>query len=302
MIAYFPIFYPDELIYSWICRYHTHIGYPDESRTFMDLFIPLEQKVSHDFSATFNDDVLDHLGMTDSFVREHTLIDYYTLFKSVEYKDECVSKLRSGRHTVGLYSPQYAKEYRMLRYCPRCASEDRIIYGETYYHRFHQIPDYNVCLKHRCKLLKTNVRIHFRQPVSLYSAEESIPLESIVLDGSQMEIEYAEYLVRLWKQGIFYSSNLHNQIRSYIPKEYLDDITSVINTIKLANDITETYSPLTTGNIPAHDIERYFMGYGADSRLICLLGFFFKIPFYIVKDFPDNIPIKGILPSEWKRM
>jgi hypothetical protein len=40
-----------------------------------------------------------------------------------------------------------------LRLCPDCADEDRAEFGEPYFHRRHQLPGINVCLRHRLALV-----------------------------------------------------------------------------------------------------------------------------------------------------
>ncbi|MBR1752184.1 MAG: TniQ family protein [Ruminococcus sp.] len=51
---------------------------------------------------------------------------------------------------------------RRLRYCPVCAADDREKYGETYWHRVHQIPEISVCAKHRCRLVSAKYKINNR--------------------------------------------------------------------------------------------------------------------------------------------
>ncbi|WP_073238312.1 TniQ family protein [Fibrobacter sp. UWH9] len=306
MIAYLPDIYPDELIYSWICRYHAHIGYPDETRTFMDLLDPLEQKISHEFSATFNTVVLDLIrdsfgGMAD-FIRMHTLYNYYAIFLDHGTAEAYLNRLQSGIHSVGFRAPQFIRVYRMLRYCPRCVQEDRFTYGEAYYHVSHQIPDVNVCLRHHCRLENSNVRIYERHPVALTAADAAIPQDNIAVDADELEVRYAVYLMGLIGKRIPFSrNNLHGRFRSAISDDFVDNDTGVIDTFRLAESITARFQKLGTGVIPAHEIETVLLGRIADCRLIALLGFYFGINFDLLED-SGVIESKGILPSEWKRL
>lgn len=38
MIAYLPEIYPDELVYSWFCRYAVHSGYITNKQVLRDLY------------------------------------------------------------------------------------------------------------------------------------------------------------------------------------------------------------------------------------------------------------------------
>jgi hypothetical protein len=44
-----------------------------------------------------------------------------------------------------------------MRYCPLCVREDKDTYGETYWHRSHQIDGIDVCVKHKVFLEHTNI-------------------------------------------------------------------------------------------------------------------------------------------------
>ena len=48
---------------------------------------------------------------------------------------------------------------KYLRYCPECASEDTTLFGETYWHRAHQLLGVVYCTKHLVRLLDSNVPV-----------------------------------------------------------------------------------------------------------------------------------------------
>lgn len=37
MTGFMPVIYPDELIYSWFCRYYVHSGYPTNRMALEDI-------------------------------------------------------------------------------------------------------------------------------------------------------------------------------------------------------------------------------------------------------------------------
>jgi hypothetical protein len=46
-----------------------------------------------------------------------------------------------------------------LRYCPECVQEDVDSYGETYWHRVHQLPAMVYCTKHRIRLRDSGIKV-----------------------------------------------------------------------------------------------------------------------------------------------
>ena len=47
-----------------------------------------------------------------------------------------------------------------LRYCPICADEDSVLFGEPYWHRVHQLPGMAYCMKHRVRIMSSGVKMH----------------------------------------------------------------------------------------------------------------------------------------------
>jgi len=48
---------------------------------------------------------------------------------------------------------------KYLRYCPECVRDDVKTYGETYWHRVHQLPAMMYCTKHRARLYESDVKV-----------------------------------------------------------------------------------------------------------------------------------------------
>ena len=67
-----------------------------------------------------------------------------------------------------------------FRYCPRCFQEDLARHGELYWHRMHQIPGWDVCVKHGTWL--NNSKVALRQTnkhVFVEPTEENCPLNQV---------------------------------------------------------------------------------------------------------------------------
>lgn len=170
MISFFPTPYPDELWYSVICRYHVHSGnycakhtmrqlYGDDTYTASMMLcghiVPLLEQLPRGY-----------LSIKDIILR-HTLYPYYARFFSTQRKRSTYAYAFNGNadtvHRMGI-SQSNGNHYFVLRYCPVCYQEDLAQYGEPYWHRSHQLPDMQLCVKHRCWLVDTDaVCLHNRQ-------------------------------------------------------------------------------------------------------------------------------------------
>jgi len=67
-----------------------------------------------------------------------------------------------------------------FRYCPRCFQEDLARHGELFWHRMHQIPGWDVCVKHGTWL--NNSKVALRQTnkhVFVEPTEENCPLNQV---------------------------------------------------------------------------------------------------------------------------
>lgn len=64
-----------------------------------------------------------------------------------------------------------------MRYCPACYQEDLQLYGEPYWHRRHQLPDMQICTKHRCWLVDTDVAYNSTRQQELFPAPFTMQLK-----------------------------------------------------------------------------------------------------------------------------
>src|SRR5205085_11862301 len=75
---------------------------------------------------------------------------------------------------LGIIAGRYRRLER-LRFCPSCVIEDRDKYGETYWHRLHQISGVEICPRHDIPLEQSNAPwIDRRCPSGVISAESII--------------------------------------------------------------------------------------------------------------------------------
>lgn len=105
----------------------------------------------------------------------HTVFPYIVAFLPAAQVERLERKLllpqpRNPRSTAALAQNVLSSSpYR--RYCPTCAREDQERYGETYWHRAHQLPAITLCTEHRTPLVQTSIRL----AVTSSKAELSLP-------------------------------------------------------------------------------------------------------------------------------
>ena len=150
-IAYFPTNYPDELIYSVFSRFYQNCGYPNYIFCAEDLFVNKIVKPDMDFINELKPEVI-HLfcrEMTiEHLIEKHTMFPYYARFLPKERRIKGFKALCSmgGNFNNLLAVPKQKNgKERYLRYCPLCVKEDREVYGETYWHRSHQMMGSSAC-------------------------------------------------------------------------------------------------------------------------------------------------------------
>lgn len=134
MIVQFPSLYDDELLYSLIARYYVRSAYTAYSYAKGNLFYKESTEKDYEYCQILNTD-------------NHT---YYLRFPLDRIK----------------------KPNKELRYCPLCAKADRKKYGETYWHKAHQIGAL-ICAVHHCYLKR--ISLDAKQKRTLVPAEIVIP-------------------------------------------------------------------------------------------------------------------------------
>ena len=138
MLGFCPTPYPDELFHGVLCRIHKILGRP-RGHTFAKLLfggilgktgaiLPknVEVVIKH---------LPPHADLTEKKIREaHTLAPLYTTF-------------------TGELHQKQLEPYNLFS-CPLCRETDKEKYGETYWHRSHQVPHGKTCHEHRIPLEK----------------------------------------------------------------------------------------------------------------------------------------------------
>lgn len=185
MIGFFPDPYPDELLYSACARYTERVKYINKQSVKEEIFGGTVSSSIVDFPTRLQsllEALADNNYSVEEFINKNTLLPFFEPFlpesraqivrREMAFSDTNNIAARLGIRVKQILSPDY------LRFCPLCAENDRQVYGETYWHRIHQLTGILVCPKHLCFLENSLLRWGRKSSASFQTAEEFIvPVE-----------------------------------------------------------------------------------------------------------------------------
>lgn len=157
---YFPLLYPDELLYSGIARCKAHLGISNHKTLLHMLFGDSKVAAITDLPthlvALANNTGLDMANV----IMRHTLFPLYAPFIPQKRRTELFqAMLATDRPTIGLAGASTAlvKWPEWLRYCPACFDDMAARFGEPYWRRSWQIQGIDACPEHGCQLLDSPI-------------------------------------------------------------------------------------------------------------------------------------------------
>ncbi|MDE5825432.1 MAG: TniQ family protein, partial [Lachnospiraceae bacterium] len=252
MIAYLPTIYPDELVYSWFCRYYIHSGCFSHKMALQELYCKRSDNPSKEFIGNLNPEAreqIDKIYPLDKLVLDHTMYPQYARFIPLEKKKMALYHLSHDScdiHHLFPVLPRGEGE-RYLQFCPVCVKEDRETYGEAYWHRKHQIRNMHICAKHKCMLMESSVPAKSEQSFTFCPAESYIYHSDVVYENDSLKIRFAEYLGLIFDaqmdldNDISISSILYDGMSR---TKYLKPSSRSRNTKMFADDMNEFYRGL----------------------------------------------------------
>lgn len=162
---FFPTPYRDELLYSVIARYCIQSGNQGHIHNFDDLFRRRSVIASIEFQgrleALISNMPVNSSYTSEYFIYNHTLFPYLASFVPEERAREVIDIMKDGDtakiyNKIGLTANKISQNLH-FKFCPGCVKEDIIRYGETYWHRIHQITGVLVCPIHRTPIYDSKV-------------------------------------------------------------------------------------------------------------------------------------------------
>lgn len=169
MIGFFPIPFPDEILYSVFARYHIRSRNRYVMPTLKNLFGHAASRVVVDLPNKLGYLVNQlppgsHLTVK-RLIDDHTLFPFYSPFLPQDriklLRRDMTEKSPGGaiHGRLGILTSNFEVEY--LRFCPLCAEDDIELYSEPYWHRIHQLPGILVCPYHSVFLENSNVKCSY---------------------------------------------------------------------------------------------------------------------------------------------
>ena len=254
---FFPTPYPDELLYSVCARYRKRTGDPSPKNLLHDLFGKNNVLASVDLPS--------HIGAlvarlpvgskitAERLVMEHTMYPFYSAFLPPQQAEAVFLAMVSGSgNSVYTRAGVMASSIRSatyFRYCPLCFQEDLARHEELYWHRMHQIPGWDVCVKHGTWLNDSKVALRqTNKHVFVEPTEENCPLDEVAfITVSELLSHYRSIgngIEALLKQRFphrpldWFQSHYEAKLRQ---KHYASLVSGKVDQAKLQRDFVQYY-------------------------------------------------------------
>ena len=279
MIGFMPEIYPDELLYSRFARYYERSGYMAYIFAAEDLFQNKNERPDVEFINRLTQDaqsVIHKKMSADEVIMNHTMFPYYGRFLGKERRTEAYFALLNtdGNYRNLLPIPK-AKRQRFLRYCPMCVNMDRDKYGETYWHRIHQMQSIDICPVHFCVLQNTDIAIGSTTSPRFSAAENMIKdFEKIEVVEDEKERKLVQYILDVFASNIDFDNDTKlGDYLSYRLKGTKYMTGALRNMQGLTNDFNDFYGTETE----LWRIQKILTNVNVKIRDICMLAMFLKI-------------------------
>ena len=283
MIVYLPSIYPDELVYSWFCRYYVHLGCFSHKMALQELYCKKSDYLNKEFIGNLNHGAIEQIEKIypmDELVVDHTMYPQYARFIPLEKKKEALYRLvheSCDVHHLFCVLPRNEGE-QYLKFCPLCAKEDREVYGETYWHRKHQIRNMGICVKHKCRLMESSVPAKSEQCFTFSPAENYISDDEAVVESDPLKIQFASYLDSVFDAPMDFENDVPISAVLYdgmSRTKYLKPSGRSRYTKMLADDMDEFYRNMDLCSIASiYQIQKALMGNLYDFTVVCQIAFF----------------------------
>ena len=288
MIAVFPTVYPDELLYSQLARFYARSGYPGYTFAAEDLFENKTVRPDIEFLNAYTPEALrliTHEKPIEEIVLKHTMFPYYARFIGYERRMKAFQSLVAmdmAYHNLLPLPKSKEKVIRHLRYCPICAEHDRETYGETYWHRIHQMHGIRICPTHHCYLIETDIRMDSRVSPSLVTAEEMATSQSVItMSDDPIECALAGYIAEVFQSDFDLESTvevgqyLHSRMEG---TKYLSRRGQQRNIALLHNDFIAHYGSLADGFNELWQLQKLLSGSRHSMTEVCMTAMFLGVP------------------------
>ena len=163
MLLFFPTPYPDEILYSVLCRCHKRCGEPSARRTNLKMWGKAYGK------RLYLPDNIEHIAeqipvsarlTAERFIADTTIFPFLKPFLTQDKAARLFDDMKYGNsniYNIAGFSHVLLSRQQRLRYCELCIRDDIEKYGEPYWHRLHQLPGVFACATHSIALTDSSV-------------------------------------------------------------------------------------------------------------------------------------------------
>lgn len=166
MLQLFPTPYPDETLHSLIGRYHILSGHISYRQTYLELFDSESIKLNRDlpgYLKKISSRIPGNSLNEEYLLYNHTLLPFYTAFKKRVERNSIKRLMMENNNKAGS-AVGIIRAHRFQNHCPICIKTDFDKYGESYWHRVHQIPGIYICPVHNIPLMLVSKKDNGMQP------------------------------------------------------------------------------------------------------------------------------------------
>jgi hypothetical protein len=265
-----------------------------------DLYCKRSDNPSKEFVGNLKPELREQIGRMyplDELVLNHTMYPQYARFVPLEQKKTALFHLGHDScdiHHLFAVLPRYDGE-QYLRFCPLCVKEDREIYGETYWHRKHQIRNVSICTKHKCKLMESSVLAKSEQSYTFFPAENYVRNDEPILEDDIVKLDYARYLESVFDAPMDFDNDVPVSSILYdgmSRTKYLKPSGRSRYTKMLADDMNEFYMNMGVCTVASvYQIQRTLLGSGFDFLIVCQIAFFLGMK-------PEELTSPSLTPEQ----
>lgn len=186
MIGWFTDPYPDELLYSACARFHERTQYSNKKFTLLRLFGTTNSTAIIDFPCRLRSFIAAlppcHSYSDDKLINEQTLLPFFSAFLPCERVSQLREDMKGNggltiHRRLGVMASRITTPI-WLRFCPLCREADRSHYGETYWHRLHQLSGVLVCPIHNVFLENSHARRNSARDILRFvAADDALPAQ-----------------------------------------------------------------------------------------------------------------------------
>ena len=294
-----PELYPDELVYSWLARYHARTGHYSYQQTAKHLLDKKANIVSKKFLNEYSNEFFNIIKKNipiKKLVINHSMLSAYIKFLPKDKRNNLIesyeNNLRYKESSIGFKTRSNGIS---MRYCSICVKEDREKYGETYWHREHQFVGINVCTKHKCYLIDSKMSVKSIDKSEFYTAEYVIGQhDDAEISNNKFEIKFAKYFTEVINTESNNDSNIVEYLNTILlNSKYRANGCLLKDFNKLYDDYYELCKKINTNIISSQPSLREILKGKCRTLDICILGMLLNISPYDL--------VNRVLPSTNKK-